>query len=207
MKLYFVRHGETKNNITNIHQTKDTELSSRGIQQAKFVANRFRDIPIDIIISSTYLRAQQTTQEIERVLKKQVFYTDLLIEKRSPSNFAGKDHEDADVLALKDMMRKNARLTDWHVADEENFYDVRARGIEFFEYLKLFKEENILAVTHGRFLQVLIGLILLGNKFTYEEYYHFQDVLMANNTGITVCETDDHMHWRLRSWNDHAHLG
>jgi broad specificity phosphatase PhoE len=207
MKLYFVRHGETKHNITNVHQNKDTELSYKGIQQAKFVANRFRHIPIDTIISSTYVRAQQTAQEIENVLHKQIFYTDLLIEKKNPSSFVGKNHDDPDVVELKTIMQKNARLTNWHVSDEENFHDVRNRAIEFFDYLKLFKEENILAITHGGFLGVLIGLILLGNKFTHEEYYHFKDVLIQNNTGITLCEFDGRKHWKLITWNDHAHLG
>jgi broad specificity phosphatase PhoE len=207
MKLYFVRHGESKDNISNLHQGKDTELSPKGIQQAKFVANRFRDLPVDIILSSTNLRAQQTTQEIENTIHKQVFYTDLLVEKKPPSEFIGKPMDDPDIQHLRDTIKRNARLIDWHLSDEENFNDVRTRGIKFFEYLQLFKEDHVLAVTHGRFLQVLIGLILLGENFTHNEYYHFDKVLIPSNTGITLCETEDHIHWKLITWNDHAHLG
>lgn len=207
MKLYFVRHGETKLNEQKIQQGRDAELSPKGVQQAKFVANRFRDIPVDIIISSPFLRAQQTTEEINNVLHKQVFYTELLGEVRRPKELEGKKMDDPESVRLKKMLMRNARLKDWHYSDEENFHDLKTRAIEFFGYLNLFKEENILAVTHSVFLRMLIGLILFGDTLNHDEFHHLQLALKTINTGITVCERNQEGMWGLVTWNDHAHLG
>lgn len=207
MKLYFVRHGESRLNAQKIHQHNDVDLSPKGIQQAKFVANRFRDIPIDIIISSSHLRAQQTAEEITLALKKQIFFTDLLGEIKRPTQLRGKHYDDPEAMHIKDMLLKNARLTDWHFSDEENFYDAKKRAEDFFKYLHLFKEENILAVTHGNFLRVLIGIVLLGESYDHEAFVRFNHVLNPVNTGITLCEVDKHGNWKLITWNDHAHLG
>ena len=86
MKLYFIRHAESKFNAQGInHQDETNELTPEGIRQAKVVANRFRDPPIDIILSSDSTRAQQTAEEISKVLHKKIFYTDTLRELRRPS--------------------------------------------------------------------------------------------------------------------------
>ena len=78
MKLYLVRHGESTYNIDGIIQPLGSELSEKGKEQAKFLAARFKNIPVDIIISSPLKRAKQTAEIIERVIQKEVIYTDLL---------------------------------------------------------------------------------------------------------------------------------
>jgi len=207
MKLYFVRHGETAFNALKIHQHNEVPLSPKGLQQARFVANRFRDIPLDLIISSDAIRAQQTAEEISQVTKKEIFYTPLLRERKNPTEIHGKKMDDPDVIRVKEIMRKNARLTDWHFSDEENFTDLKKRATEFFGYLSLFKEENILAVTHGRILMMIIGLIIFGNEMTSNESDHVNETFRLSNTGITLCEQEKSGLWKLITWNDHAHLG
>jgi broad specificity phosphatase PhoE len=207
MKLYFVRHGETQFNAKKMHQHNEVPLSPHGLQQAKFVANRFRDIPIDIILSSDVLRAQQTTEEIAKVVQKQIFYTPLLQERKNPSEIRGKAYDDPDAVKIKDLLQKNSRLEDWHYSDEENFCDIKKRALEFFDYLSLFKEENILAVSHGGMITLIIGLLIFGQEMTYKEHHHIYETLRLSNTGITVCEQIPSGMWRLITWNDHAHLG
>jgi broad specificity phosphatase PhoE len=206
MKLYFVRHGESKLNAVHTHQDRNTELSPKGIQQAKYVANRFRDTPIELIISSPHTRAQQTAEEISNVIHKQVFYTDTLGEWKKPTVIEGKKIDDPEVVLVKEALKRNARLQDWHFSDEENFYDFRERIRGFFEYITLFKEDTILAVTHSHVLRMIIGFILLGDM-DHEAWHHVDSTLRTNNTGITLCEKDDTGKWQLITWNDHAHLG
>lgn len=207
MKLYLVRHGESKSNALGIHQGEQDELSPDGLRQAKTVANRFRDIEIEIIISSPYARAAQTAEEISKTIHKPVFYTDLLKEIKRPSQIVGQKANDAEVIRIKEVLKKNARLADWHFSDEENFYDVQKRAFEFLEYLKLFKEENILVVTHGAFMLTFVFSLCLGEDLTPDAFYKIEHFFMTKNTGITVCGQRENGSWKLETWMDHAHLG
>ena len=48
--LYLVRHGESEWNVTHITQGQsNSSLTETGIQQAKDVANEFKDIHFDAI--------------------------------------------------------------------------------------------------------------------------------------------------------------
>ncbi len=207
MKLYFVRHGESKYNALNIHQRADTELSAKGFQQAKFVANRFRDIKIELIIASDYLRAQQTAEEIGRAVQKKTVFTPLLREIKNPSAIEGKHFDDPDAIQVKEILRNNVKLTDWHFSDEENFHDAKHRAAKFLDYVNLLTEENILAVTHGKILCMIISLIIFGRGLSFDEFSRLKAVLDLSNTGITLCEKNQDGEWKLITWNDHAHLG
>lgn len=205
MKLYLVRHGEHKS--IGHHSTNDVELSADGLRQAKQVANRFRDIPIDVIISSNLTRAQQTAEEIGRTINKKIFYTELLVEWKIVSSLIGLKLDDPEAIHIKEVLRKNAKLSDWHLADEENFIDFAKRVYQFFQYLTMFKEENILVVTHAATLRMIVSQMLFSESLTHEMFYQINDTFKTINTGITVCEQDEKGKWNLITWNDHAHLG
>ena len=84
MKLYLVRHGESLGNQRKAHQTPTTPLSEIGLSQAKVLAHRFSKIPIDIIFSSSYTRAQQTAEQIALINKKKIETSELFIEYEWP---------------------------------------------------------------------------------------------------------------------------
>ncbi len=70
MPIYLIRHGETALNASRILQPADTPLNAEGLAQARALAKRLRDHPIDAIITSDLCRAVQTAEAIlaERVL-------------------------------------------------------------------------------------------------------------------------------------------
>jgi len=70
MKVYFVRHGQTFGNLSEVHQDHSDELNELGIKQAQTVADRFKTIDIDCVISSDYTRAKVTAEEIAKVVGK-----------------------------------------------------------------------------------------------------------------------------------------
>ena len=207
MKLYFVRHGESKHGALGIHQKPESDLSVKGVQQAKFVANRFHNLEIDLILSSDYTRAQQTADEISRLINKTIIFTPLLREVKNPTSLEGKRLDDPDVITVFEMLHKNARLNDWHFSDEENFSDAKKRAIKFLEYATLLTENNVLAVTHGQILHLILSLMVFGKELTYEEFRKIRKTFSLSNTGVTMCEKDDSGIWKLITWNDHAHLG
>lgn len=60
-KLILVRHGQSTWNQLNLFTGwVDVPLSSKGIEEALYVGNIIKDVPIDVIFVSTLVRAQMT---------------------------------------------------------------------------------------------------------------------------------------------------
>lgn len=63
MKIYFATHSTTIDNEAKLASGwKDVELSKLGIQQAKDLGERFKDIHIDLVCCSDLKRAVDTVQ-------------------------------------------------------------------------------------------------------------------------------------------------
>lgn len=205
MKIYFVRHGESEYNAKNLYQPGESKLSEKGIEQANFLAHRFKSIPVDIVFASTMGRAKHTAEIINEVAKKEIIFTDLLRELKRPSEIVGKHQDAPEVVKILEEIRSKAEDISWHHSDEENFADFKNRGKEFFSFITQRSEQNILCVTHAGFLRMIVAL-MLKEDMSAELYHRFWHFLRTKNTGITLCEYEDGQ-WRLVTWNDHAHLG
>ena len=213
MKIYFVRHGESESNAGDILLGPTTGLTPKGREQAAFVAERLKKIPIDIILSSTLTRAKQTAEIVNDELSKPIQFSDLLIEKKTPSEKIGKPKDDPERLKIDEVINKNFNVTGWHYSDEENVEDLMERGFKALAFIKKQKAENILVVTHGLFMRMIIARITMGETLTSKEFWRFMITFETENTGITVCEREDVIpgirdnEWKISSWNDSAHLG
>ena len=64
MKVYIVRHGQITNNALKLYATSDEDLTEIGIKQAEELREKIKDMNIDIIISSPWIRAKHTTEII-----------------------------------------------------------------------------------------------------------------------------------------------
>ncbi len=82
MKVYFVRHGETKYNFLHILMGRriDEVLDKHGVEQAKDIARQL-DHNVDIIFASPMKRAQQTAFIISNELDLSVHTRDELAER------------------------------------------------------------------------------------------------------------------------------
>ncbi len=68
-RLVLVRHGETDWNVEGRYQGQaDPPLNARGIEQATSVAQRLKDVGIEVIYASPLKRAWQTAEIIAQVL-------------------------------------------------------------------------------------------------------------------------------------------
>lgn len=205
MKLYIVRHGESTWNDLKLHQHGEVPLSEKGKQQAAFVAKRFLDIPIDLIITSTMPRAQETATIIGEIINKQVITTNHLIELKRPTLIEGRSFDEPEVVAIKEDIKKNYDNPNWHHSDEENFYDLKARTKKTLAFLGARTEENIIIVSHGVIIRMLLALMCLGETLTPQIFRTFEGYLRMTNTGVSVCEKIDDK-WHVLTINDYAHL-
>ncbi len=210
-RVYLVRHGESVSNAGGLITPGDSNpLSEKGIEQAKFVAKRAMKLPIEIIISSTVLRARQTAEQVVDATGKELETSDLFTERLMPSEQFGKTIHDPDVVRMEDHVNSQLVEHEYRYADEENFADLKKRAQKGLAFLVERKESEILLVTHGLFLRILVGIAIFGEDFTGKEALRLVYGLGTTNTGITILEYDDGSqpnNWRMRTWNDHAHLG
>ena len=67
MEVIFLRHGETNGNIAHRHQHSNTPLNKMGEKQAREVAPKIAALAPTHFISSTHLRAMETTRIVALV--------------------------------------------------------------------------------------------------------------------------------------------
>jgi broad specificity phosphatase PhoE len=67
MSILLVRHGETALNAARVVQHPQTPLNERGMGQARRLAERLADFPIEAIVSSDYKRAHMTAEAVAGV--------------------------------------------------------------------------------------------------------------------------------------------
>lgn len=123
-----------------------------------------------------------------------------------PSIFLGKTTDDPEIVPIHQIIREKFEEPNWHHSDEENFTDLLSRVHAVLEFIRSQKKENIVVVTHGYFLCLIIYYMLLGKNVSYKSFRSFRKHIELTNTGITVCEYKDDT-WKLLTWNDYAHLG
>ncbi|MGN0973791.1 MAG: histidine phosphatase family protein [Bacilli bacterium] len=168
MKIYVIRHGKTVANLLKVHNAPETNLADIGIEQAKRLREKIKNINYDIIISSPFIRAKNTA-EIINVKNKSIIFDDRLKE-RYFGTLIGK--------TLTDINREGYwdYYNEYKYEDCEDIKSFLNRVNNFIEELKQQKYENVLVVTHkgvGRAFKVYFNGVGNGKLF---------------NIGIKNCE-------------------
>jgi broad specificity phosphatase PhoE len=185
------------------------DLTPRGFIQAEKVAERVSHLPVEVIVASTMVRAQQTAGVIAKRLGMPFESSDLFTERREPSSLIG--------LAWG-APETQRQFKEWSetftaggkVGDGENYAEINERAKQALKFLEGRREEHILVVTHAYFMRHLFGRLLFGDKCTPELLESLEHGLRTANTGLTIFhhgEPDAKVPWRMTTWNDHAHLG
>ena len=205
-QLYIVRHGESENNSQKLFQNGASNLSSKGREQAKILAERVANIDnIDLIICSPFTRTRQTLDEVLKLKKHEVVFTELAQELKRPTELIGLAYESPEAIKITDLIDKNKTDPDWHYSDEENFTDFKNRAIKLIEYIESFENKNILLISHGILSKMILSVMLTKDALTPAEFSNINTFFKTENTGITLLRKEEV--WNLITWNDHAHLG
>jgi probable phosphoglycerate mutase len=174
--LYFVRHGETEYNRRRIMQGRriDCSLNDTGRVQAKALAARFADVPLDAIYSSNLARAVETAgyvaahhPEIPRVRFPG-------LDEMSWGIYEGEAESERLQRMLDEMYAHWERgAYDVQVEEGESIYEVRDRALKAVEsILEAQQGKTVLIVSHGRLLRVLLASVLGGGLETMDDFHH-----------------------------------
>ena len=207
--IYFVRHGETLNNVLQVKQGPDGPLSVQGREQALATAKRFpkgwRGKP-DLIVASPYERTRETAEIIAKELHLKVRYSDLLAERKNPSGIVGREAGDREVKKVLDKIDKSYHEDDLRISDEENFTDLKRRAKKLLGYISRRNAKRIIMVTHSRFLKMVISYMIYGDKLTATQYNNLSYFNKIKNAGMAICSYKHHWlkknEWKVVVWDD-----
>lgn len=204
MKIYFIRHGQSLQ-TDHVFQSPNTPLSDVGVSQAQAVAKELASISVDLFISSPYVRALQTAQNIQESINVPIIQNSLFVERKMPTSFEGKPVNQEAISLTHQQIRQNFFNKDWHLEDEENFFDLQTRVRAARDWLVSQNKESVVVATHGYFLTIMVFDILFGNTDSHHLFKSFKTHTEFSNGGITMCEYKDDK-WKVVSVNGIAHL-
>ena len=174
MKIYIVRHGQTKCNVENKYNVDDEYYIYMDIKDTRG-GEKVKKLNIDLIICSPMKRTKHTC-EIINANNIPVIYDDRLIER------------DGGVLT-------NTILDDYYFKEYYNYYsdnvvagletlpDLFKRTHSFLDEIKeKYYEKNILIVTHGAVARAM--------QFYFEELP--EDGMLLNVSGLRNCEIKEY---------------
>ncbi len=196
--IYLVRHGQTEANQTGVFQGHaDVPLDSSGLEQARRVGERLRQVPFDAILSSDLSRAAVTARAIagERqvLLRKELREWDLghwvgltfaQVAERFPEEYRN----------FKDTASEGA------IEGGESRAQFNARAARVLRDLAdEFAGKTILCVTHGGVLKAMFRAaagVTFHGRFLRTDNTSLSCLRCFNDTGL----------WQVVTWNDCAHL-
>lgn len=166
--IYLVRHGQTKWNVEHkLQGHQDSPLTELGIKQAQWLGESIQDEQIDIIYSSSSLRARRTA-ELIRDLKGIDIIESNDLREINLGIWEGKSQEE-----VKELYPEQFHYF-WHdpekfnVQSSETFQDVSKRAInKLHQIISINQGKSILIVTHA----VVVKLIM-----AYFEDRHMKDI-------------------------------
>lgn len=206
--IYFVRHGETALNAEGIRQGPGGSLTERGRNQALATAKRFpkhRGHP-QIIYASPFERTKETAEIIAKELNLKIKYTDLLKERKNPSEIIGHWGGEPGIKQIIDRIDKSYHTDDLRVSDEENFIDLKKRAKKLLNFISRRYHKRIIMVTHKIFLKMAISYMLYGDSLTASQYNNLSYFNSVDNAGMAICSYKHHWlkknEWKLLVWND-----
>lgn len=158
--LVLVRHGESTYNAKGVWTGwLDPPLSEKGFEEARQAGKLLKDIKFDIAYVSDLLRAQQTLDEIKKVLGVEILTTiNPAIKERNYGDYTDKNKWEVEKQLGEEEFKKLRRSFDYPVPNGESLKDVYNRTIPYYQgeiLPKLKNGQNILISAHGNSLRAL----------------------------------------------------
>ncbi|MGX7197453.1 histidine phosphatase family protein [Enterococcus olivae] len=198
-KLYFVRHGFTKNNARMAFNGSQSnhDLLPEGKQQAKQLGTYLKETCFASVYASPQIRALETAELIvgeNHSSEKRIIQEPLLKE----IDFGQWDGVPI-VQKEQEEQFKNLKFFP-HQYDPtafggESYPEVIQRGTAFLKKLELDREENYLIVSHG------VTLMTLLQTMKKKALHQIRENGVLDNASLSVMETEDGKDFQELLWN------
>lgn len=154
MRIYLVRHGESVGNVkAELYGTTDYPLTEKGVEDAKRVGEKLKDIPIARCYTSTLRRAYTTAELALGDRNIEITRHDALMEQRF-GIYEGLPFEKITGESFEKALHK---LVAGDIPGGESYLVMAKRATEF---VKEHLEDNVLFVAHNGPLSALVTYLL-----------------------------------------------
>ncbi len=159
MLLYFVRHGETYNNVEAVFPRDNTELTEKGKEEAFETGKYLKKIKFDAVFSSPIQRVKDTL----KIMGYKEYTTNPLLRDVGTGDLEGKK-----------MSEITAKDPQWYetfqdgVANKynvEKFSSVKKRLIEFTSSISDHDYKTVLIATHLEPIRAMFSIATLTEGF------------------------------------------
>ncbi len=165
MKIYLIRHGETTGDIEDRYGGDyDDHLTENGKNQAKELAQQLESRGIEILFTSPRIRAQETVEEIRKVLNVPVEVVESLRERNNYGVLSGLKKGEARNLFPEDFEKISKDKTYHDVRGSESYEEIKQRAIKVFSEI-LNKDYDIIGiVSHGGIISTYVREVLANGR-------------------------------------------
>ncbi len=151
MKIYVLRHGQTDWNLEKrIQGISDIELNSNGIEQAKQVKEKIKELGIDLILCSPLKRAVKTADIINEDEKIEIIYDDRFIE-RNFGDFEGLVVTETDIYKSQILFDTNINYSENNVEPINELISRITKSLD--EIKQKYQDRKVLIITHGALIR------------------------------------------------------
>lgn len=160
LRIFFIRHGETTGDIENRYGGDyDDHLSPKGERQSSDLASTLKDKGIEVIYTSSLIRAQETSGIIAQATKSKIEVMPLLRERNQYGILTGMKKEEA-LLSHPELVELlKDRLNTIEGAESYEAFSQRII-VAFEQVTRDSRYKTIAIVSHGGPLRVLFRDIL-----------------------------------------------
>ncbi len=185
-QIYLVRHGETAVNKADKAQgSMDEPLNDHGVDQVEKLRKTTKDLPVDVIVSSDYIRAKHTADIVNADFELEIDIWEGLREQ-SFGEWEGIEFEEI----KKSLSGKSHAYHEFreNPPKGEKLVDFEKRVLKTLEEIKAkYPGKNLMVVAHGGIYHVMkkhdMGV-------TWEEYYDQQNFI--KNAELRLFESEAH---------------
>lgn len=172
MKVYIVRHGETKYNALKQYSDEEVDLNEKGILQAYNLREKIKEINYEVIMASPLIRTRHTAQIIN-VHNKEIII-DERIKERNTGDLSGKSFY---LTNREEYWNYNTKI---QYGTSENIKVFFERVYAFLEELKLKEYTSVLVVAHS------------GVSKAFSAYFEGMQDGSFLNRGLKNCEIKEY---------------
>jgi 2,3-bisphosphoglycerate-dependent phosphoglycerate mutase len=173
-ELYYVRHSQ----VDYIQNDNERQLSPQGKKDVKLVTEYFKDIKVDRIVSSPYIRAVSTIQETANRSNIEIELFNELRERKVATRY---------IDDFEGFARNQWSNFDFKFEGGESFNEVIKRSKSRIEtILQESKNKVVIVGTHGTFLSIYLNSI--NKEFGYEDFkkLRMQDIYKVTYEDLNV---------------------
>ena len=190
--VYFIRHGETLANRSHRHQQPDEPLSKQGEAEALEAVKLLKELKIDTLVASSYVRARETAEILGEELGLPIIPMDEVVEFRRPASIYGKHHLSlASFSYLWDLYQHQADPK-WDNDGAENLFTIRNRMLTAQQKIEALPGKQIAVVSHAIFMDMFTQMVCTERDLKLREF--IRGLLMTKkipNLGVITFVVDD----------------